>query len=154
MFWQEKNFYKLLRCFVHVFSGNKPWLKALHSSIAEYHSYSKTNQNQHSSAVSTMFPTIHLTTTNNLEIIKLLTKITCCIISVYRLDLLNPKYSTDHYYSWTQFVKLMISNLYIMTDHAELYCLFSIMCILDKHCNRMAPKHTSRKLLLILYGQQ
>lgn len=97
MFWQEEKFYKLLRCFVGVFSGNKPWLKALHSSITEYHSYSKTNQNQHSSTVSTMFPTIHLTTMNNLEIIKLLTKIICCIISVYRLDLLNPKCSMDHY---------------------------------------------------------
>lgn len=37
----------------------------------------------------------------------------------------------------------MINNLYIMTDHAELYCLFSIMCILDKHCNRLAPKYIS-----------
>lgn len=143
MFWHEKNFYKLLRCFVRVLSGNKPWLKALHSSITEYHSNSKTNQNQHSSAVTVMFPTIHLTTMNNLEIIKLLTKIMCCIISVYRLDLLNPKYSMDHYYSWVHFLKLMINNLYIVTDHAELYCLFSIMCIPDKHCHRVAPKHTS-----------
>lgn len=103
MFWQEKNVYKLLRCFVHVFAGNKPWLKALHSSIAEYHLYSKTNQNQHSSAVSTMFPTIHLTTVSNLEIIKLLTKIMYCVISVHRLDLLNPEYSIDHYHSWIHF---------------------------------------------------
>ena len=51
----------------------------------------------------------------------------------------------DHYYSGpNSFFFLMINNVYIMTDHAELYWLFSIICILVKHCNRVAPKYSKQ----------
>lgn len=34
----------------------------------------------------------------------------------------------------------MINDVYIMTDDAELFCLFSITCVLAKHCGRVTPK--------------
>jgi len=87
--------------------------------------------------------TTHLTTTSNWEIIKLLTKIICCMTSV-----------SGRLICWLQSVEgviiiavphfppfvFMINDVYIVTDHAELCSFFSILWISIKNWNRVTPK--------------